>query len=73
MLIEITSLDNGNLDVYLAYNEPQKLFEPRPYCRIDESDLCDLLTDSQIEKLVTGVIHFRINKQQLFEKANKIY
>lgn len=78
MLVEILNLDNGsgvntNFDVYLAYNEPRKLFEQRPYCRIDESDFCDILTDSQIEKLVTGTIQFRVNKIQLEEKSNKIY
>lgn len=79
MLVEITNLDNGsgtntNLDVYLSYNEQQKLFEQRPYCRIDEDDFCELLTDSQINKFWTsGAIHYRVSKKALSEKANKIY
>jgi hypothetical protein len=78
MLIELCSLDNGsgtntNLDVYLSYNSQQKLFELRPYCKIDVADLCELLTEKQIEKLSNGQIHFNINKSKLAEKANRIY
>jgi hypothetical protein len=78
MLIEINSLDNGsgvnsNLAVYLSYNSQQKLFELRPYCRIDENDFAELLAEKQIEKMLNGKIHFNISKSKLAEKANLIY
>lgn len=78
MLIEISSLDNGsglnsNLDVYACYNDKQRLFDQRPFCRIDEGELCELLTDKQIDKMYAGVIHFNLNKQKLIDSANKVY
>lgn len=78
MLIEIVSLDNGsgvntNLDVYLSYNEQQKLFELRPYCQIEEGNLYEILTDKQVKKLEDGKYHFKVSKTQLTDKAHKIY
>lgn len=78
MLVEISSLDNGsgmntNLDVYLCYNPQQKLFDVKPFCRIDENDFCEMLTDKQIEKMSTGTIHFNVPKNKLSELANKVY
>lgn len=78
MLVEICNLDNGsgvnsNLDVYLSYNDTRKLFELRPYCRIDENDFAEILTNKQIENMQNGQIHFRINKAKLEKNANKVY
>ena len=78
MLVEIVSLDNGsgvntNLDVYLSYNEKQKLFELRPYCKIDIGDFYELLNDKQIEQLEDGKFQFRVSKTQLSEIATTIY
>lgn len=78
MLVQINNLDNGsgvntNLDVYLSYNESRKLFELKPYCRIDEDDFAQILTERQVRNFNEGIIHFRVNKTELQEKANKIY
>jgi hypothetical protein len=78
MLVEINSLDNGsgvnsNLDVYLSYNDKQKLFELRPYCRIDENDFSELLSEGQFNKFMGGEFHFNLSKKALADKANKIY
>ncbi len=76
MLIDISSLDNGsglnsNIDIYLSYNPQQKLFEQRPYCRIDESDFCELLTEKQIEKMYSGATHFNLSKKHWKKKQIK--
>jgi len=78
MLVQITSLDNGsgmntNLDVYLCYNTQQKLFETKPFCRIDEADFCEMLTDKQIEKMQDGTINFNVPKSKLTELAKTIF
>lgn len=78
MLVEINSLDNGsgsnsNLDVYLSYNQQQRLFELRPFCRIDEDDFFDLLTESQIIQAQNGKTHFNVSKSNLIDKANIVY
>lgn len=78
MLIEISSLDNGSgmnswLDVYLCYNPQQKLFEQRPYCKIDEDVLYDMLSDKEVERATNGKVHFNVSKSELTERAAKIY
>ena len=78
MLVEIHSNDSGSgmnttLTVYRSYNEQQKLFELRPICTIDESDFCEILTDKQIDKMYSGQIHFRVNKNQLLDKSKRMF
>lgn len=79
MLVEVQNLDNGsgvndNLDIYLSYNDKRKLFELRPFCRIHENDFCSLLTERQyVQFCEQNAIHFRVNKNELSEKANKLY
>jgi hypothetical protein len=78
MLIEIISKDNGsgmnsNLDVYLAYNEKQKLFEQKPFCCIDEDDFTELLTDREADKYLHGKYQFNLSKAKITEKAKTIY
>jgi hypothetical protein len=78
MLIEINSLDNGSgmnsyLNVHLCYNAKQKLFESRPYCKIDEDALYDMLTDKEVEKATNGHCIFNVSKHELTENATLIY
>ena len=78
MLVEIQSLDNGSgmnsyLDVYLCYNVKQKLFNQRPFCKIDEDVLYDMLSDKEVEKATNGKIHFNMSKQELADRATVVY
>jgi hypothetical protein len=78
MLVEIVSLDNGSgmnewLDVYLSYNAKQKLFEQRPFCKIDTDAFYDMLTDKEVEKATNGHVHFNVSKHELSERAAIIY
>ncbi len=78
MLIEICSNDNGSgtnstLDVYKCYNPAQKLFEFKPFCKIDEDDFFNLLSEKEVEKANNGKIHFNISIEKLSDKAKLIY
>lgn len=78
MLIEICSNDNGSgtnstLDIYKCYNPAQKLFEQRPFCKIDEDDFYDLLTEKDVDNALNGKIHFNLSLNKLKEVSKKIY
>jgi hypothetical protein len=64
---------NTMLSVYKCYNTKQKLFEFRPFCKIEEDDFFDLLTENEFLKAQNGKIQFNVSINKLIEKAKKIY
>ena len=76
MLVEIIEHEykDGYYQVYICYNEQQKLFNNRPYCLIKDEEFFKLLNDRQFDQLENNFeSQFRINIKDLIINCEKIY
>jgi len=78
MKVEICSNDNGSgmittLNVFKCYNPQQNLFETKPFCKIEEDDFFELLSEKEFEKAEQGKTVFNVSLSKIEEKAEVIY